>query len=151
MERSARAILLHPKILGKLTEAKSSGRRLTGWRLLADAFRISLAAEFVEKSLFLQPIAGPQQFQERIVGIGCSAVGRAEIDHVGDQRTRRNFQLRSGAGLAGKEFDELAHALALLFGASREFNAHAMSGMHNPDQTFSVNLHAGGAQAEVNG
>ena len=45
------------------------------WRLLADAFRISLAAEFGEKGVFLQPIAGPQQFQQGIVGIGGGAAG----------------------------------------------------------------------------
>ena len=59
--------------------------------------------------------------------------------------------MRSGARLAGEELDELADALALLLCAGGKFNAHATSGMHDPDQTFSVNLHPGGAQAQVDG
>ena len=53
--------------------------------------------------------------------------------------------------MAGEELDELADAFALIFRAGGKFNAHAMAGMHDPDQTFGVNLHPGGAQAQIDG
>ena len=52
-------------------------RTLADRRLLADALRIALAAKFGEKSFFFQSIARPQQFQQRIVRIGCGAAGLA--------------------------------------------------------------------------
>src|SRR5713226_9497044 len=155
-----RAILLHRKILGKLTGAKSfrrvsrgivrsidgtdhrglcrhqrrgvdlvpgfywisflGSRARLGKCLLGDVHgltlrRSALALEFGEKRFFLQRISGPQQFQERILGVGSVAAGLVEVDGVGDERTRGSFQLRSSAGPAGKEFDEVADALALPF------------------------------------
>ncbi len=86
-----------------------------------------------------------------VVGFGLGVRGLVEVGGVGDERTGRNFQLRSSAGLAGEKLDEVADALALLFGHGGEFDAHAMSGMHDADQPFGVNLHAGGAQAEIDG
>jgi len=70
---------------------------------------------------------------------------------VGDEGTRGSFQLWSGVGLSGKALDKIADALALLFGAGRELNPHAMSGVHDADQAFGMNFHAGDAQAQVDG
>jgi hypothetical protein len=44
-----------------------------GALLLVDARRSSLAVQFGEKRFFLQRIAGPQQFQERILRVGSGA------------------------------------------------------------------------------
>ena len=107
--------------------------------------------EFGEKSLFVERAAAPQQFEKGIFGLGSLVAGRAQVDSQGDKRTWRSFQLRSGAGLAGEELDEFADALALFFSAGRELNAHAVAGMHNPNQAFGMNLHSGGAQAQVDG
>ena len=52
-----------------------------------------------------------------------------------------------GAGVTGQELDKLADTLLLFFRSGRKFNAHTMSGMHDPDQAFGVNLHVGGAQS----
>jgi len=49
----------------------------TGWLLLANSRRSSLAVQFGEKRFFLQRIAGPQQFQKRILGVGSAAAGLA--------------------------------------------------------------------------
>src|SRR5208282_4164697 len=207
---TGRAILLHPKILGKLTVLKPLGGsielvcdqrggtnhrgpgrhqrrgRRSGSRFLLRAFllgsapggrtsrwtgfcwcvslvrvyrftylltnsrRISLAVQFGEKRIFLKRIARPQQFEEWIRAVGSRAL-LAFSDRAGDKRAERGFQLRRGIGLAGEEVDELADTLALFFCAGREFDAHAMSGMHDPDQTFRVNLQPGGTQAQVNG
>src|SRR6266851_2902318 len=119
--------------------------KLTG----AKSFRRDIEV-ICDQRFFIQRITGPQQFQEWILGVG-SVPGLVEVNGVGDERARRSFQLRSSAGLAGKKFDEVADALALLFCPGREFDAHAMSRVHDPDQTFGVNLHSSGAQAQVNG
>ena len=44
-----------------------------GWLLFGKARRSSLAVQFGEKGLFLQRIAGAQQFQERILRVGSGA------------------------------------------------------------------------------
>jgi len=52
-------------------------RKFIGWRLLVDAYRISLAVQFGEKRFFVQRTAGSQQFQEWIFRVGCGAAGLA--------------------------------------------------------------------------
>ena len=107
--------------------------------------------QFAEKRFFVERAAAPQQFEEGILRLGSLVAGRAQVDSQSDKRAWRSFQLRSGARLAGEELDEFADALALFFSAGREFNAHAVAGMHNPNQAFGMNLHSGGAQAQVDG
>src|ERR1700691_666709 len=74
-----------------------------------------------------------------LVGSGCG----------GGQRPRRNFELRIGAGLAGKELDKIGNAFALVFGPCWEFNSHTVFGMHDANDAFGVDLQAGGAQAQI--
>ena len=101
--------------------------------LLADVGWGSLAVQVRKKRFFVQPAAGSQQFQKRILCVIFCAGRLAQVDRVSDERTRRCFQLRSCTGLAGQELDELAHAFTLFFCPGREFDAHAMSGVHDPD------------------
>src|ERR1700691_1922108 len=118
-------------------------------RLLVDALRRSLVVQFGEKLLFIKQYAGSQQFQKRIVGFSRSAARLVPVARLGDQRARRGFQLWFLTRPASKEINELPHTLALLFCASRKFNAHAMSGMHDADHAVGMDLHSGGAQAKI--
>src|SRR5580698_10192064 len=86
-----------------------------------------------QERFFVQSAASPQQFQKRIFSVGICGTRLVQVYGVGDERTRRYFQLRGGAGLASEELDKFTYALTLLFGAGREFDAHAMSGVHDPN------------------
>ena len=57
---------------GKLADSLLLAESM-GWRLLVNAHRIPLAVQFSEKRSFIQRIAGPQQFQEWILHVGCGA------------------------------------------------------------------------------
>src|ERR1700733_348933 len=108
-----------------VSQAKSRG-------LLADRSWSSLPVQFGEKRFFLERVAGAQQFQQWILGVRFRGALGVQVDGVCDQRSRRRFELRISAGLACQERNKLTYALALLFGAGREFNPHAMLRMHNP-------------------
>ncbi len=107
--------------------------------------------QFGEKRFFLERVAGAQQFQQWILYVRFCAALWVQVDGICDQRSRRRFELRISAGLACQERNKLAYTLALLFGAGREFDSHAMLRMHNPNETFGVNFHSRRAQAKVNG
>jgi hypothetical protein len=64
------------KITEKCDREWLSGRRVLP-NLLADVYRSPLAVQFGEKGFLLETVAGSQQFQERIFGVGFCATGVA--------------------------------------------------------------------------
>jgi hypothetical protein len=75
-----RGVVLVPGFLAGIRGrywANAYGWEPMGGCLLVDARRSSLAVQFGEKCFFLQIIAGPQQFQERILRVASLAAALA--------------------------------------------------------------------------